>query len=121
MLSTQMATSVCTRSWTPGRQETCSWIAASESEISAVLAQLGKVSVKPQLFRRLGAKLMADQMDRREALVAEAAERGVAVPDLGRYDTWRNVTDFAVGRCEGLMDDQGRLRHSPRLHCDTLK
>ena len=21
------------------------------------------------------------------------------------YDTWRNVTDFAVGRCEGLMDD----------------
>ena len=35
----------------------------------------------------------------------EAAERGVAVPDHEDYDTWRNVTDFAVGRCEGLMDD----------------
>ena len=46
-------------------------------------------------------------MDRREALVAEAAERGVAVQDLGRYDTWRDVTDFAVGRCEELMDDRG--------------
>ena len=28
-------------------------------------------------------------MDRREALEAKAAERGVAVPDLGHYDTWR--------------------------------
>ena len=46
---------------------------------------------------------MAGQMDRREAPVAEAAERGVAVPDHENYDTWRNVTDFAVGRCEGLM------------------
>ena len=44
-------------------------------------------------------------MGRREALAAKAAERGVAVPDHGDYDTWRNVTDFAVGRCEGLMDD----------------
>ena len=46
-------------------------------------------------------------MDRREALVANAAERGVAVPDLGPYDTWRDVTDFALGRCEELMDDPG--------------
>ena len=29
----------------------------------------------------------------------------MAVPDHEDYDTWRNVTDFAVGRCEGLMDD----------------
>ena len=49
-------------------------------------------------------------MDRREALVANAAERGVAVPDLGRYDTWRDVTDFAVGRCEELMDDPANYR-----------
>ena len=42
---------------------------------------------------------------RREALSAKAAERGVAVPDHEDYDTWRNVTDFAVSRCEGLMDD----------------
>ena len=39
------------------------------------------------------------------ALATKAAERGVAVPDHEDYDTWRNVTDFAVGRCEGLMDD----------------
>ena len=36
---------------------------------------------------------------------AKAAKRGVAVPNHEDYDTWRNVTDFAVGRCEGLMDD----------------
>ena len=44
-------------------------------------------------------------MDRREALEAGAAERGVTVPDHKDYDTWRDVTDYAVGRCEGLMDD----------------
>ena len=41
----------------------------------------------------------AGQMGRREALEAKAAERGVAVPDHEDYNTWRNVTDFAVG-CE---------------------
>ena len=77
-----------------------------ESEISAVLAQLGKAMSNRNYFDNWP-KLMAGQMDRREALAAKAAERGVAVPDLGHYDTWRNVTDFAVGRCEGLMDDPG--------------
>ena len=75
-----------------------------KSEISAVLAQLGKAVSNRNYFDNWP-KLMAGQMDRREALAAKAAERGVAVPDLGHYDTWRNVTDFAVGRCEGLMDD----------------
>ena len=75
-----------------------------ESEISAVLARLGKVVSNRNYFDSCR-EHMAGQMDRREALVAKAAERGVAVPDLGHYDTWRNVTDFAVGRCEGLMDD----------------
>ena len=75
-----------------------------KSEISAVLAQLGKAMSNRNYFDNWP-KLMAGQMDRREALAAKAAERGVAVPDLGHYDTWRNVTDFAVGRCEGLMDD----------------
>ena len=46
-------------------------------------------------------------MDRREPLEAKAAERGVAVPNHEDYDTWRDVTDFAVGRCEELMDDPG--------------
>ena len=75
-----------------------------ESEISAVLAQLGKVVSNRNYFDDCR-EHMAGQMNRREALEAEAAERSVAVPGLGRYDTWRDVTDFAVGRCEGLMDD----------------
>ena len=75
-----------------------------KSEISAVLAQLGKAMSNRNYFDNWP-KLMADQMNRREALAAKAAERGVAVPDHEDYDTWRNVTDFAVGRCEGLMDD----------------
>ena len=75
-----------------------------KSEISAVLAQLGKAMSNRNYFDNWP-KLMAGQMDRREALAAKAAERGVAFPDHEDYDTWRNVTDFAVGRCEGLMDD----------------
>ena len=55
-------------------------------------------------------------MNRREALEAAAAERGVAVPDHGDYDTWRDVTDFAVGRCEELMDDPG----SYGIHLDYI-
>ena len=77
-----------------------------ESEISAVLAQIGKVVSNRNYFDSCR-EYMAGQMDRREALEAEAAERGVAVPALGHYDTWRNLTDFAVGRCEELMDDPG--------------
>ena len=53
-----------------------------ESEISAVLAQIGKVVSNRNYFDNCR-EFMAGQMDRREALVAEAAERGVAVPDLG--------------------------------------
>ena len=77
-----------------------------ESEISAVLAQIGKVVSNRNYFDDCR-EYMADRLDHREALVAEAAERGVAVPDLGPYDTWRDVTDFAVGRCEELMEDPG--------------
>ena len=75
-----------------------------KSEISAVLSQLGKAMSNRTYFDNWP-KLMAGQMDRREALAAKAAERGVAAPDHEDYDTWRNVADFAVGRCEGLMDD----------------
>ena len=48
--------------------------------------------------------------------MAKAAERGVAIPDLGPYDTWRDVTDFAVGRFEGLMDDPGNYA----IHLDYI-
>ena len=77
-----------------------------KSEISAVLAQLGKVVSNRNYFDSCR-EYMAGQMDRREALEAKAAERGVAVPDHEDYDTWRDLTDFAVGRCEELMDDPG--------------
>ena len=86
-----------------------------ESEISTVLAQIGKVVSNRNYFDSCR-EHMAGQMDRREALVAEAAERGVAVPDLGPYDTWRDVTDFAVGRCEELMDDPGNYG----IHLDYM-
>ena len=89
-----------------------------ESEISAVLAQLGKAMSNRNYFDNWP-KLMAGQMDRREALEAAAAERGVAVPGHEDYDTWRNVTDFAVGRCEELMDDPGN--YGIHLDCIALR
>ena len=86
-----------------------------KSEISAVLAQIDKVVSNRNYFDDCR-EYMADRLDHREALVAEAAERGVAVPDLGRYDTWRDLTDFAVGRCEELMDDPGNYG----IHLDYI-
>ena len=89
-----------------------------ESEISTVLAQIGKVVSNRNYFDDCR-EHMADRLDHRELLVAEAAERGVAVPDLGRYDTWRDVTDFAVGRCEELMADPGN--YGIHLDCIALR
>ena len=89
---------------------------AVKSEIRAVLAQLNSVVSNRNYFESCR-KYMADRLDHREALEADAAERGVAVPDLGRYDTWRDVTDFAVGRCEGLKDDPGRYA----IHLDYIE
>ena len=86
-----------------------------ESEISAVLKQLGNTVSNRKYFDNWP-KLMEGQMDRRGRLVAAAAERGVAVPDHEDYDTWRNVTDFAVGRCEGLLDNPGRYG----IHLDYI-
>ena len=86
-----------------------------KSEIRAVLAQLSKLVSNRNYFDDCR-EHMAGRMDHREAVVAEAAERGVAVPDLGRYDTWRDVTDFAVGRCEELMDDPGNYA----IHLDYI-
>ena len=89
-----------------------------ESEISTVLAQIGKVVSNRNYFDDCR-EHMAGQMDRREALAAKAAERGVAVPDHEDYDTWRDVTDFAVGRCEGLMDDP--VNYGIHLDCIALR
>ena len=89
-----------------------------KSEISAVLAQLGKVVSNRNYFDSCR-EHMAGQMVHREALVAKAAEQGVAIPDLGPYDTWRDVTDFAVGRCEELKDDPGN--YAIHLDCVALR
>ena len=86
-----------------------------ESEISTVLAQIGKVVSNRNYFDSCR-EHMAGQMDRREPLEAKAAERGVAVPNHDDYDTWRDVTDFAVGRCEELMDDPGNYG----IHLDYI-
>ena len=89
-----------------------------ESEISTVLAQIGKVVSNRNYFDSCR-EYMAGQMDRREALEAKAAERGVAVPGHEDYDTWRDVTDYAVGRCEELMDDPGN--YGIHLDCTALR
>ncbi len=86
-----------------------------KSEIHAVLAQLGTAVSNRNYFDSCR-EFMAGRMDRREALEAAAAERGVAVPGHEDYDTWRNVTDFAVGYCEGLMDDPGNYG----IHLDYI-
>ena len=77
-----------------------------ESEIRAVLAQLGNAESNRGYFDSWR-NLMLGQMDRRAALEAEAAERGVAVSDHEHYDTWRDVIDEAVDRCEGMLTDRG--------------
>ena len=89
-----------------------------ESEIRAVLAQIGKVVSNRNYFDDCR-EHMAGRMDRREPLEAKAAERGVAVPNHEDYDTWRDVTDFAVGRCEGLMADPGN--YGIHLDCIALR
>ena len=89
-----------------------------KSEISAVLAQVGKAASNRRYFDSWR-NLMARQLDRREALEAEAAERGVAVPGHERYDTWRNVIDEAVDRCEGMLADRGD--YGIHLDCIALR
>ena len=86
-----------------------------ESEISTVLAQIGNVVSNRNYFDSCR-EYMAGRLNRREALVAKAAERGVAVPDHEDYDTWRDLTDIAVGRCEELMDDPGNYG----IHLDYI-
>ena len=90
-----------------------------KSEINAVLTQARGEAVSNRKYFDTWPKLMASQMNRREALEAKAAERSVAVPDHEDYDTWRDVTDFAVGRCEGLMDDPGN--YGIHLDCIALR
>ena len=83
------------------------------SEMRAVLSQLDQ-AVSNRRYVDTWRNLMAGQLDRREALEAEVAMRGV--PDHREYDTWRNVTDDAVDRCEEILADRGRYG----IHLDDI-
>ena len=86
-----------------------------KSEISAVLAQLGKAMSNRNYFDNWP-KLMAGQMGSREALAAKAAERGVAVPDL---ETLRHMAErdrLCGGPLRRTHGRPGELRHPPGLH-----
>ena len=87
-----------------------------KSEISAVLAQVGKVSVKPQLFRQLAANTWRIGWTAARRWRPRRPSGAWRFPAMRRYDTWRNVTDFAVGRCEELMDDRGNYG----IHLDYI-
>ena len=68
-----------------------------KSEISTVVAQIGKVVSNRNYFDNCR-EYMTDRLDRREPLVAKAAKRGVAVPNHENYDSWRDLTDYAIAR-----------------------
>ena len=117
MSSTRMATTVCARSWTPSPR-TCSWITTSNRRYAPCSLSSAR-QCQPRGYFDSWRNLMAGQLDRREALEAETAERGVAVPDHEHYDTWRDVIDEAVDRCEGMLADRGN--YGIHLDCIALR
>ena len=86
-----------------------------KSEISAVLAQLGKAMSNRNYFDNWP-KLMAGQMDRRERWRPRRPSGAWRFPTMRTTTHGGNVTDFAVGRCEGTHGRPGELRHPPGLH-----
>ena len=85
------------------------------SEMRAVLGEIDEAASNRR-YVDTWRKLMAGQLDRREALEAEAARRSAAVPDHKDYDILRNVIDDAVGRCEEILADRGRYG----IHLDDI-
>ena len=85
------------------------------SKMRAVLAETDEAASNRR-YVDTWRDLMASQLDRREALEAEAARRSVAVPDHKDYDILRNVIDDAVGRCEEILADRGRYG----IHLDDI-
>ena len=76
-------------------------------EIHAVLSRLGEAKTNAG-FVETWHSLIAAGLERREALEAEAARRGVAVPDLAEYDQWRNATDEDLGHGEHILANPDR-------------
>ena len=68
-------------------------------------------------------KFIMHSLERREALEASAARRGVAFPDLADYDSWRNSADEAVSRGEDILanpEDYGLHLHSAARGGESL-
>ena len=75
-------------------------------EIRAVLSELGEAKVNAG-YVKTWHTVIAAGLERREVLEAEAARRGVAVPDLAEYDQWRNATDEDLGHGEHILANRG--------------
>ena len=85
------------------------------SEMRAVLSKLDR-AVSNRRYVDTWRGLMTGELDSREVLEAEAARRGVAVPDYGKYDTWRDLIDDAADRCREIL----AARHEYGIHLDDI-
>ena len=93
-----------------------------EREIRALLYKLGKARADA-MYVEARHKFIMHSLERREALEASAARRGVAFPDLADYDSWRNSADEAVSRGEDILanpEDYGLHLHSAARGGESL-
>ena len=92
------------------------------AQICAVLSELGEAKVNAG-YVKTRHKFIMHSLERREALEASAARRGVAFPDLADYDSWRNSADEAVSRGEDILanpEDYGLHLHSAARGGESL-
>ncbi len=85
------------------------------SEMRAVLSKLDR-AVSNRRYVDTWRGLMTGELDSREALEAEAAGCGVAVPDHKNYDAWRDLIDDAADRCREIL----AARHEYGVHLDDI-
>ena len=69
-----------------------------------MLSRLGEAKVNAGYVKTRHNFILHD-LERREALEARAARRGVAVSDLADYDRWRDSADEAVSRSEDIQEN----------------
>ena len=74
-------------------------------QIRAVLSELGEAKVNAG-YVKTRHNIILHSLERREALDAGAARRGVAVPDLADYDRWRDSADEAAARGEHILENR---------------
>ena len=93
-----------------------------EREIRAVLHELGEARVNAGYVKTRHDFILHD-LERREALEAQAAGKGVAVSDLADYDRWRDGSDEAVDRVERILaerEDYGLHLHGAARGRESL-